>query len=343
MRARLLWLQRSTAPPPLRILESALAGLDTAVLAAFCELGLPDAVQRRPRSLEELAAATGVEVTRLERVIDFAAAHGWVRLARDGRVRATRTTAFLRSDHPGGWRAWVDFAASPEITDAIAALPRLTGAGSSAFQQSHGAPFFEWMAAHPEQRAGFDRAMDAGARLHALALRSALSWAGRRRVCDVGGGRGELLVGVLDAFPHLRAILFDLPEVVAHAHRHDRMEIVEGDALIGVPGGCDTYLLVNVLHDWGDADAVTLLTQIAKVLGPHGECVVVEGERLPRPQDTLSARTDMLMLILTGTGKERTTAEFTPLGTLAGLRLDRTVRLASADRAHVFVRASARQ
>ncbi len=338
LRSRLSGLHRSTAPPPLQILEAVLGTLDTAALAAFCRLGIPDQI-RGPMTVTALAdlIEVEVEVDELERLVQFAAARGWVRVARDGRVRPSRTTAFLRADHAGGWRAWVEFASSPEVTRAIAAFPEACGTGTAAFEVAHGKPFFEWMSEHPDRHAVFDRAMDGGGRLHALALAAALDWRATRRICDVGGGTGALLVGLIDAQQHLRGVLFDLPDVVARARPHPRIEINRGDGFARVPSGSDTYLLVNVLHDWGDDDAITLLSNIAAVLPPAGRVIVVDGERPSRPRDTIATRTDLLMLLLTGTGRERTTEEFADLGARAGLRLDRSVDLVSADRAHVFV------
>jgi hypothetical protein len=119
------------------------------------------------------------------------------RLDRRGRVRPTRVTAFLRSDHPGGRRAWVDFAGGQEIDAAVGALSA-DEEPTDAFAAVNGAPFFDWMAQHPERWSTFDRAMSAGGRMHALTLAAALDWSGDRRVCDVGGGTGELLSTLLD-------------------------------------------------------------------------------------------------------------------------------------------------
>lgn len=90
-----------------------------------------------------------------------------------------------------------------------------------AFEAANGAPFFEWMGAHPDRGAAFDDAMAAGARVHALALAAALPWHGT--VCDVGGGKGTL---------------FDLPAV-------------GGDAFEAVPPGFDGSARVVVV----DAEA----------------------------------------------------------------------------------------
>lgn len=340
LRAALLSLHRRMAPPPVGILESMLGLLDNAALVACCELGIPERLTR-PMRVDELGAALGVEVEPLDRLLRFAAARGWLAFGRGDRVKPTRTTRFLRADHPGGWRAWVDFAGSGEVWSAARALSDSTRAGTSGFAHAHGAEFFAWMTDHPARHAVFDGAMDAGARLHALALSAALPWREASRVCDVGGGSGALLRALLGAHPHLSGVLFDLPAVIARAEPHDRIEPVGGDAFAAVPAGCDTYLLVNVLHDWGDDDCARLLGRVADAMPADGRVVVVDGERAQRALDTMSTRTDLLMLVLTATGKERTTAEFGALGGRAGLRLARSIELASGDRAHVFSRAPA--
>jgi O-methyltransferase len=157
-----------------------------------------------------------------------------------------------------------------------------------------------------------------------------------RRVCDVGGGTGALLGVLLDRQPHLQGVLFDLEPVVERAVDHERLDVVGGDAFVGVPEGCDRYLLVNVVHDWDDAAVVRLLRRVAAGGGPGTSIVVVEGERRARPVDGIALRTDLLMLILAPGGRERTTEELTGLAEEAGLRRVATTPLASGDRAHTF-------
>jgi hypothetical protein len=95
---------------------------------------------------------------------------------------------------------------------------------------------------------------------------------------------------------------------------------------------------VNVLHDWDDADAVRLLSGVPAggADGRSVRAIVVDGERRTRPTDGIALRTDLLMLAVAPGGRERTTSEFEALAARAGLRLRRTVRLASGDRAHVM-------
>lgn len=321
---------RRLAPPPVQLLEGLFGVVDHAVPGALCRLEIPEALDGAV-PLDELARRVEADPELVSRLVAYASGRGWLRVDRRRRVRPTRLTRFMRRDHPGGWRAWVEFATGAEVTAALGRLalePRV----ADVFADANGASFFEWYVAHPERHRAFDAAMAAGGRLHGLALATAIDWSGTTRVCDVGGGTGALLGVLLDRHRHLWGVLADLPPVVARARPHQRLDVVAGDAFTALPADCDTYLFVNVLHDWDDTDAVRLLRQVPA----DARAVVVEGERHVRPVDSITARADLLMLALAPGGRERSTAEFKQLATQAGRQLDRTVRLASGDRAHII-------
>lgn len=334
LRAGIGRLSDGMAPPPVRILEGLFGMLDHQVLVALCEAGVPDAL-RSPMRPTDLAAAVGADPAQLERLLRFAAARRWVRIDRRGRVRPTRVTAFLRREHAGGWRAWVDFAGGGEVRAAVAELSALTPA-KDAFASANGAPFFEWMAGHPDRWATFDRAMAAGGRMHGLVLSVAFAWTDGQRVCDVGGGTGALVAALLDLVPGIEGAVFDLPAVIDRAVRHERLTAMAGDAFVSVPEAFDTYLLVNVLHDWNDTDALQILGCVARAMPQGARAIVVDGERRTVPRDDLTASTDILMAALTNGGQERDAKAFAALGRACGLRLVRSVRLASGDLAHEF-------
>ncbi|WP_052668548.1 methyltransferase [Nitriliruptor alkaliphilus] len=340
-RAGLARAHRATAPPPARVMEAVLGGLDPAALAALCRLDVPDRLVR-PTACADLASELGVDASRLARLLRYAAARGWVRIDRRGRVRPTRVTAFLRRDHPGGWRAWVEFAAGDEVTAAIGRLDAGLPADGDAFATANGTSFFAWMQDHPDRHTAFDAAMAAGGRMHGLIVAHALDWSASRRVCDIGGGDGALLGVLLAQHPHLEGVLLELPEVVDRAPERPNVTAVAGDAFDTVPPGCDTYLLVNVLHDWDDEAAVRLLRRAAEAAAAEPSAtdpriVIVDSEAQDRPRDDLATRADLLMLALTPGGRERTTDQFAALASAAGLRLHRTHDLPTGDVAHVLV------
>jgi len=347
LRAGLARLHRATAPPPARIIEAALGTLDLAALSALCRLEVPDRLVG-PTDCGALADDLGVDRVRLERLLRYAATRGWVRLDRQHRVRPTPATEFLRRDHPGGWRAWIEFASGPEVHAAIGALDRGLAADGDAFAAANGASFFDWMVDRPDRHAVFDAAMAAGGQMHGLLIARALDWSDARRVCDVGGGDGALLSVLLAEHEQLEGVVFELPEVATRVRARPRLGAVGGDAFEAVPSGFDTYLLVNVLHDWDDAAAERLLGNVALAL-TEGEdvdgsastsarrVVIVESEAHVRPRDDLAIRADLLMLALTPGGRERTVEELVALGARAGLRRQQVRRLASGDVALVLV------
>lgn len=327
-------VHRTMAPPPVQVMEGLFGMLDHRVLVALCEVGVPDALTGR-RTITDLAGEVGADEVLLERLLRYAATRGWVRIDRRGRVRPARVTAFLRSDHPGGWRAWVDFAAGDEVVAAVGRLSLQTGADHS-FVVANGAPFFEWMADHPDRWETFDLAMAAGGRMHALGLAATLDWSPGEQVCDVGGGTGALLATLLDLVPGIEGTVLDLPGVVARAVAHPRLTAVGGDAFESVPAGFDTYLFVNVLHDWSDDDSVRLLRRVADSASPDSRVVVVDSDRTTVPRADIAVSADVLMAALTDGGKERDSSEFAELGRRAGLTLAASHHLPSADRAHEF-------
>jgi hypothetical protein len=328
-------MHRAMVPPPVQILEGLFGLLDYGGLVALRDLGIPDALVGRT-TIDDLARRLNVRAEPLERLLRYGAARGWLRMDRRGRIGPNAVTRFLRADHPGGWSTWVDFAGGSDVLGAVRALGEAVRSGDEAFATANGATFFDWMANHPERGRAFDAAMAAGGRMHGLALAATLDWSGSRKVCDVGGGDGSLLRTLLARQPHLEGVLVDLPEVTARAQPADRLDIKAGDAFEEVPTDCDTYLFVNVIHDWGDDDAVRLLARAVTDSPPQARIVVVEGHRTRQPADDIATRTDLLMLALAPGGRERTAKEFAKLGERAGLRLKRSIPLASTDFAHLF-------
>ncbi len=338
-RNRLGALHRRMAPPPVQILESALSLLEHRVLVALCDAGLPEALVAATTN-DALAELLGVDPDRLDRLVRYGASRGWLRVDRAGRIHPTATTEFLRKDHPAGWRAWVDFVGSEHVHNAVAVLK--ADDTSVGYEGVNGKPFFEWLEDHPDEWVTFDAAMAAGARMHALMLDSALNWHTSRHICDVGGGTGELVRTLLDRHPDWHASVFDLPNVIERAVQHPRLTAIAGDAFTSVPPGHDTYLLVNVLHDWSDGDAVRILRNVANACTSKSRVVIVENIRRAIPRDDLAQRADILMAALTAGGRERTSEHFAELARQAGFAPVKTYRLGSGDHAFELACANSR-
>jgi SAM-dependent methyltransferase len=192
---------------------------------------------------------------------------------------------------------------------------------------------FEYMAAHPEDDAIFNRSMLELTRGVAGVLAGAYDFADASAVVDVGGGYGALLPPLLHAFPKLRGVVYDLPRcaegaaaLFAEAGLSDRCRFIGGDFFEAVPPGGDVYLLKSVIHDWDDARSRAILANVRAAMDPGARLVVLEWivpERVG-PGDAGIVGTDLNMLVMVG-GQERTEAEYRALIASAALRVTRIV------------------
>jgi hypothetical protein len=174
----------------------------------------------------------------------------------------------------------------------------------------------------PAEQEVFGRAMTARAAGDTEAVLAGHDFSSCRRVVDVGGGRGHLLHAVLESTPRAEGILFDLPAVVeAGGRAHPRLIRQAGDFFVDpVPAG-DTYLVMEVLHDWADVEALAILTAIQRAAPDDAKVLIIEGI-LPEHLDPESLTVDVIMLTVTG-GRERTADELADLLDAAGLQLTR--------------------
>jgi ubiquinone/menaquinone biosynthesis C-methylase UbiE len=201
--------------------------------------------------------------------------------------------------------------------------------------------FFEYMRGNPDAAARFDESMQAVS-TYALEQGSAVSlfdWScgGRaRNVVDVGGGTGTLLGAILARYDGLSGVLFDQEYVLGRSAPvldaagpgvRARTTLVPGSffELASIPVGADVYTLKNILHDWVDAEATTILENVAAVMKPESTIVVLEivrRERTGHDPFTIDFNDffDLNMLVTVG-GKERSRAEWKVLFAAAGLDL----------------------
>jgi hypothetical protein len=172
------------------------------------------------------------------------------------------------------------------------------------------------------------------------ALASNYPFVGFGWVVDVGGGNGALLLSVLERHPTMRGTVYELPHVAASAREHiaaaglaSRCEVIEGDALAGVPKGGDAYVLKSVIHGREDDAALTILRNCRDAMPAHAKLLLIE-RLLPEQidPDDLRSRSffisDLNMMLSPG-GRERTEAEYRRLLSDAGLRSGRIIHTPS--------------
>lgn len=290
---------------------------------AAARLELADHLAAGPRTVEELARACGAQAGGLGRLLRALGSLGIFAEDERGRWRQTELSALLGKDAPGTLRTWAMMLGAHFVWRPTGELAETVTTGEAGFGRLYGASFFDHMGAHAEDAAIFHAAMSSSPEW-TQALVEAYEFSRFERLVDVGGGEGRTITAILDANPRLQGVLFDLPGVVATAERHERCAVMGGDFFQQVPAGADGYLLRGVIHDWDDEAAVKILGNVRRAMRA-GAAVLIADNVMTAEADPAAAMMDLLMMVL-GTGRERTEEEFRAVAHGAGLEVRRVIR-----------------
>jgi len=303
----------------------------TQALYAATELGVADLLASGPQSADDLATACGAHAPSLYRVLRLLASEGVFTEMRDGRFALTPMAEALRRDAPGSLRPSVLFNAGEAMWRSWGHLVHAVRTGEPAFDHAHGVDLFEYFRRHPDEWAIFDQVMTNQTAPLTRAVAAAYDFSPCRTIVDVGGGRGALALGLVEAYPHLRGIVFDQPAVAAGARQAieaagltDRCEAVGGDFFAAVPEGGDTYLVKFILHDWDDERCVAILRACRRAVPEDGRLLVIE-VLIPPGEARSYAKSQDVNMLVNLTGRERTETEYRALYAAAGFALTRTI------------------
>ena len=317
-------------PPPMLLFQMATGFYLSRALYVAAKLGIADLLANGPRRFADLADESHTHAASLNRVLRLLASAGVFAEEADGHFALTPLGAGLRTGVPGSVRAAVLLFSGGAQT-AWSDLMYCVETGEPAYRRRGESDPFASLRQNPEESAIFDEAMSDFTKMVALAVAAAYDFSPLQTLIDVGGGNGALMIGILNATPHLRGAVFDRPEVVeraranlAHADLSGRCEAVAGDFFASVPSGGDAYLLKHVIHDWNDDRALAILTSCHRAMAPQCKLLIVEGIFPERVDQSLASRgaasNDVNMLVCTG-GRQRSETEFRELFAAAGFAL----------------------
>ncbi len=295
-------------------------------------LRLADRVARGADTAAALARETGADEDALYRVLRvLAAADVFEEIAR--RRFALTPSAELLRERAGSLRPIVRWMTDPFHFKVFANLAHAVQTGVPAANDLLGMPLFDYFAEDEAESEAFNDAMTSLSALVAPSVLGAFDFSNIGVIVDVAGGHGHLLSTILDRYPMMQGVLFDVDHVIEGARERleglevaERVDFVAGDVFHSVPAGGDAYLLKHVIHDWDDERAVSILQNVRRALEdrPNGRVLLVESVIQPGNDADLAKYGDIERLALTG-GRERTEAEYASLFERAGFRLTRLV------------------
>jgi len=153
---------------------------------------------------------------------------------------------------------------------------------------------------------------------------------------DVAGGHGAILCEILTRYPHMKGILFDLPNVIQEATCHicdlkmeDRCRTITGDFFEEIPAGADAYYMQHIIHDWNDERSLKILGNCRRALEGRrdGRLIIVDAIVQENSEPDMSKWLDLEMLLMPG-GRERTRREWDALFARAGFEITKAVPIA---------------
>jgi O-methyltransferase len=315
---------------PVPLIEQLFAWIDTTAVMAAAEIGIFDRLAPGPRTAAEVAAEVGGQEPRIARLLRALTGTGVVVSTGDGKYALGAGGEFLRSDVPGSVRGIYRMVKGP-ICRGILAGDAAVRSETTAFDEVMGAPFFDYLAQHPEEGSIFNTSMvDFGLAIGTPPIH-AYDFSGVRRLIDVGGGHGQLAMEVLRAHPDVEAVVFDAPGVIdetaVEIERNglaDRCQAIAGDFFKSVPAGGDCYALRWIIHDWNDDRAGTILRCCRDAIDPAGKLLLFEVV-MPAVDGPHMSKTLDWVMMTSISGQERTEAEYGALLDRAGFRLTRVV------------------
>lgn len=311
-----------------QLLQMMTGGWMTQAIYVAAELGIADLLVDGPLTAEELAEKTNSHSNSLYRVLRALASVGIFSQDEMQRFSLTPLAENLLSDRPGSLRPF-GIMLGAEFYQSWGNLLYSAQTGKEGFQNRYGVTFFQYMTEHPERHAIYDAAMMVHGIAETEPMLDAYDFSLFKTVMDVGGGHGRMLAAILQRYPTVEGILFDLPAVaersrsiIAGLGLSDRCSVVGGDFFKSVPAS-DAYVLRHVIHDWDDEDAVAILSTCRNAMNPGGRILLVETVIPPLNEPCFGKWLDLMMLIVGG--RERTEDQYRQLFRKAKLELNRIV------------------
>jgi len=309
-------------------LRAAIEAYHASALAyAAVKLGLPGKMGTRRWTAEQLATELGLSRHPLLRFLRGLAticiceerAGGTFALTSLGRSLARGSPSQLGEKVmivvEQYWRPWSE-------------LLHTMQTGTPAFESVFGTDVWTWRSENFRAGDLFAAYLAGETFAHAGPIIDSVDLSAARSAADIGGGHGGLLAAILQAYPEMSGILFDLPGTLISAKKFlkshgvdTRVTLVGGDFLAEIPVEADVYVLKDVLQHWDDAAARTILESCREAMPEYARLLVIERLMPDRAMDDASAvMVDLHMMAISGS-RLRMLDEYRQLVKKAGLAL----------------------
>jgi acetylserotonin N-methyltransferase len=284
-------------------------------------LGVFDALETAPATAAELADRLTIKPEPLERLLDTCVGLKLLRRSNAVYENEAVARAYLCRSSPSSLAGYILYSNDvlfrlwTHLDDAIRE-------GQPRWSQTFGTDgsIFDHFFRTPEAKETFLHGMHGLGVLSSPAVVAAFSLADFRRMVDLGGGTGHLAIAACERYPALRAIVFDLPQVIETASKHaaqssaaNQVRVLAGDFFRDELPDADLFGLGRILHDWPEEKITALLAKIYRRLPAGGGVLLAEKLLQDDKTGPLSAQLQSLNMLVCTEGRERSLSEYRQL------------------------------
>ncbi|MBD2310032.1 methyltransferase [Chroococcidiopsis sp. FACHB-1243] len=288
------------------------------------KLRVTDLLDDRPKTIEQLATATNTEPRSLYRLLRALASIGIFTEVSEQCFALTPLGATLQSHSPESMRYVAMAQMGEDHSLGWSNELHSLRTGETAFDAATGMSAWDYYARHPEAGQVFSQSMTSLFTSVSQAVAATYDFSQFKTIVDVGGSQGSLISAIVRSYPHLKGILFDLPEVIATVNVDDRIQPIAGNFFESVPSGGDAYLMRAIIHDWDDEKSLLILKNCHQDMQDRGKLLLVESILPPSNEPSLGKFVDVIMLMMTG-GRESSEDEYRSLLQASGFELTRVI------------------
>lgn len=300
----------------------------TSAVNAVIRLNIPDILGDGEVDVDALAKQTQTNADALCRVLRLLAAMEIFEETKDRVFANSEASQSIRTDTADSQRAMIEFISDPMHMELYADMLPTIKDGRPSSEHRFKKNIFDLFEENPDEQKRFNDAMSNLSKNAIRGVLDAYDFSGIGTLVDVAGGHGVLLTSILQKYPDMKGVLFDLEHVVSGSKKRieelkltERCSTASGDFFKAVPSG-DAYILKHIIHDWDDAQSLKILKNCHAAMAKTGarKLLIVEmllpGRNVMHPSKFL----DVEMLMLPG-GRERTEEEYRDLLQKAGFQL----------------------
>lgn len=301
---------------PDHILQTGLGFWSSKTLLSAVELGVFTELARGPLDAETLRQRLGVHKRSARDFFDALVAMRFL-IRRDGQYsNAPETNLFLDRNKPAYVGGLLEMC-NARLYTFWGSLTEALRTGEPQNEAKTGDDVFGQLYSSPEKLEGFLKAMTGISLGPAHAIARKFPWANYKTVADVGAAEGAMPVQLALAYPHLKAIGYDLPVVqpifekyARHHNVTDRVSFKAGDFFKDPIPNADVIIMGHILHDW-NLEQKRMLIQKAYAALPDGGAFIVYETLIDddRSENVTGLEMSLNMLIETPGGFDFTGAD----------------------------------